>query len=50
MTKEELIRRLHECAEKDQEMGHIDADGLLLQYIDDKEIEEAYDSLPKWYA
>lgn len=34
----------------DTEQGHIDADTLLLRYINDPEIAAAYDALHKWYA
>ena len=51
ITKEELIRKLNELAEDDDyETAHAEADNLLLLYLNDKEIEEAYDSVGKWYA
>jgi Glu-tRNA(Gln) amidotransferase subunit E-like FAD-binding protein len=51
ITKEELIKKLKELAkDNDYEMAHIKADNLLLLYLNDEEIEEAYDSVGKWYA
>lgn len=51
ITKEELIRKLNELAEDDDyEMTHAEADDLLLLYLNDEEIKEAYDSVGKWYA
>jgi len=61
MNKKELIKKLKEIKEridsddeKDtyyyEEDGHIDADKAILDFINDKEIEEVYDSIPKWYS
>lgn len=51
ITKEELIKKLKELAKDDDyEMAHVKADALLLLYLNDEEIEEAYDSVGKWYA
>lgn len=51
MTKEELIQRLREIKNNsDKEMGHMEADSLLLDYIGDDEIAAAYESISKWYA
>jgi hypothetical protein len=53
MTKEELLEKLEQCAEldkRDPEAAHSDADELLIDYIDDPEIKEAYESFGKWYA
>lgn len=52
MTKEELIAKLTAIAAGvlDIESGHIEADKLLLEYIDDREVNEAFDSVEKWYA
>lgn len=36
--------------EVDPEMGHVEADALLLDYIDDDEVAEAYNGISKWYA
>lgn len=51
--KEELINELNAIADNggyDQENNHVMADELLLKYIDDSEIKEAYDKIDKWYA
>lgn len=61
MTKEELIERLNGIDNKvrkgedngrlyDTENGHKEADALIIEFINDKEIEEVYDSVQKWYA
>ena len=50
MTKEEILRRLDECKNSDTESGHMIADELLLAYIADPEITQAYKSIRKWYA
>jgi hypothetical protein len=34
----------------DAEAIHWEADRALLDFIDDKEIEKAFDALEKWYA
>lgn len=51
LTKKALVERLLElnlC--RDIESSHAEADSLLLAYIDDKDIEDAFDNLEKWYA
>lgn len=51
MTKEELIKKLEELQkDTDLERSHGEADDLLLEYINDNDIREAYDKLDKWYA
>lgn len=52
MTKEELIEALKEIAANndDEEVDHARADALLLEYIGDNEVTEAFDSINKWYA
>lgn len=53
MTKEELIEKLKTLngrPEYDIEQDHKDADQLLLEYINDKEITEAFNSVEKWYS
>lgn len=51
MTKEELIVKLKECSENgDLEQAHIDADDALLEYINDPEITQAFNSCEKWYS
>ncbi len=51
MTKQELIEKLKELAKSsDTEEAHGGADQLLIDFINDEEITEAYDSIKKWYA
>ena len=50
MTKEDLIKTLNELTEADPELAHSEADELLIRYINDKDIEEAFEEVPKWYA
>jgi len=61
MEKQELIEKLNKIYEiqknpelrktiTDQEDDHYQADGLLLSFIDDEEISEAYLKISKWYA
>ena len=51
INKEDLITRLKELNKfADEESAHFQADLLLINYIDDKEIEEAYNKIEKWYA
>jgi hypothetical protein len=50
-TRDELLTKLRELAKGgDTEAVHCDADDLLIEYINDPEIEEAYNAVPKWYA
>lgn len=50
LTKEELIRRLRSFPGDDKEIEHALADQLLLDFIDDDEITDAFESVDKWYA
>lgn len=51
MNKEELIKKLKELqGGGDTEMQHIEADDLLLDYINDKDITEEFCKIKKWYA
>ena len=58
MNKKELIEKLQNIKKKynpdepfyDGEAAHIEADALLLEYINDKDIEEIYDNIKKWYS
>lgn len=34
----------------DLELNHINADNLLLKYIDDVEVSNAFDEIEKWYS
>lgn len=53
MTIDELKTKLLLIKEKyghDIEAAHSYADSALLEYIDDKEVEEIWDSIEKWYS
>jgi len=56
MTKQELIEKLNKVMQpvegrlRDAENWHSEADSLLLEFINDKDIEEAYEKIDKWYA
>jgi hypothetical protein len=51
LTKARLLKKLEKCAKSyDTEAAHCDADALLVEYIDDEEIAEAYSKVDKWYA
>lgn len=52
MTKQELIEKLRNIQKNnfDLESNHGDADDLLLEYIDDKEVTKAFNDIDKWYA
>jgi hypothetical protein len=53
MTKEELIEKLREIRAAHvgaSEEGHYEADALLVEYINDPDITEAYNAIPKWFA
>jgi len=51
MTKEELLEALKALIpDSPTEEAHMEADALLLKYINDLEITAAYDALEKWYA
>lgn len=53
MDKETLVKKLKRLSENvcgDFETSHYKADRLLIKYINDKEIEDAYDNVGKWYS
>jgi hypothetical protein len=55
MTKQELLEALRRLAEgrKDAvavELDHEEADGLLLRFIDDPEVTQAFQAIEKWYS
>ena len=51
MTKKDLIRRLKKLQDcGDTEIAHGQADDLLLEFINDEKVREAFDDIPKWYA
>ena len=52
MTREELIKGLNDCATilHGEAEGHMEADRLLLEYINDPEVTKAFADIPrKWY-
>lgn len=52
ISREDLLRKLKELSElkHDPEVAHSEADELLLSYINDPEIEKAFEEVPKWYS
>lgn len=51
--KIELLRRLAECAvlsATDPEVAHVNADDLLLGYINDLDVTQAFEKVKRWYA
>lgn len=50
VSKEELLRKLSALVGQDPEEAHARADLLLLEYIDDPAIADAFDAIDKWYA
>lgn len=50
ISRDKLLERLVDLQETDPETGHIEADEALMEYINDKEIEEAFEKLEKWYS
>lgn len=53
MTKDELLQALIMIKEGygyDEEVAHVRADELLLKYIDDESISQAFENIDKWYA
>lgn len=58
MTKEELIAGLKDICAKEEgadigygpEEAHAYADDLLLEYINDELVTDAFDKIKKWYA
>lgn len=52
-SREEVIRKLKELeveSRSDGEYPHEEADELLLEYIDDKEITQEFKRILRWYA
>ena len=49
--KERTIKLLKSLqSNNDTEIAHSEADDILLEYINDKDIEREYKKVPKWYA
>jgi len=51
MTKEELLLILRDCGESgDVEGAHQRSDRALVEYVDDKDVADAYYGFFKWYS
>ena len=54
ISRSNLLDSLKELAQQgyntDVEAVHAEADELLLNYINDSEIEKAFENVPRWYA
>lgn len=51
LKRQQLLDVLRVLAKlNDTEIAHSDADDALLRYINDAEIESAYNEITKWYA
>lgn len=51
MTKEQLIEELKALIDSDNlEEAHVTADNLLLDFINDEEVSDAFRDIDKWYA
>lgn len=52
MTIDELVEKLIEIqhSENDEEQDHIDADNLLLEFINNEKVTEAFNNIYKWYS
>lgn len=46
----EKLKLAAELSETDPESGHSDADDILLEFIDDEEVSEAYGQVKRWFA
>lgn len=51
MTKEELVKKLKKLGKsRDPEEAHVEADRLLIEFINDSDIEKSYQSIFKYYV
>lgn len=52
MTKQELIEKLKLLSidQEDPSEEHEKADELLLEYIGDKQVRDAFEAIERWYA
>lgn len=51
MEAQELIQKLSAINQNwDEEINHLMADDLLLEYINNPEVAKAFKSIKKWYA
>lgn len=44
------LNQLQRVSEHDAETAHVEADTLLLEYIGDPAVREAFRAIKKWYA
>lgn len=54
ISREELLASLRELAghgyNTDVEATHAEADELILRYLNDPEVEKAFEDVPRWYS
>jgi hypothetical protein len=51
LTIEELIKQLKALQGGfDKEASHMQADQLLLEFIDNEDVSKAFENIDKWYA
>ena len=52
ISKDQVIKGLIECSslKHDPELAHVEADELIMKYVNDKEIEAVWEQVPKQYA
>lgn len=50
ITRNGVLEALRDLKHEDPEGGHLTADELLLCYIGDPEIREAFEAIEKWYS
>lgn len=51
ISRDKVLAGLQELAQlKDIELAHLEADDLLIKYLNDVDIEKIYEEVPKWYA
>ena len=50
MFVEELVAKLKQLANYDPEVAHLKADELLLAFINDDRVTEAFKEIERWYA
>ncbi len=50
IPRPELLERLRAMKRGSRQGNHIEADALLLRYINDREIAEAFADIDKWYS
>jgi hypothetical protein len=50
IDRDKALEELRGLFNGDPEAGHLRADRILLDLIDDDEIREAFDAIDKWYA